>query len=181
MSSSDNSGNDDFSAFREAMQDVIPLKHDKASPWKRRKHPLPRAHPDDEQLGDELADTSEDAPDFLEFRRPGIQHRLWSDLQRGVLQPEATLDMHGMRVRDARQALALFLKQSLAARRRCVRIIHGKGRGSSRQPVLKQRVNQWLPQRKEVLAFCSAPSWDGGSGATYVLLSRKWGTTENTS
>ncbi|BAO44805.1 Smr/MutS family protein [Thiolapillus brandeum] len=176
MSGTDNSGDDEFSAFQEAMQGVTPLEHDKASPWKQRKRPVPLEHsPDGSAPGDEFADTSEDTPDFLEFRRPGIQHRLWSDLQRGVLQPEATLDLHGMRVRDARQALAQFLNQSLAGRKRCVRIIHGKGRGSSQQPVLKQRLNQWLPQKKEVLAYCSAPRWDGGTGAAYVLLSRKWG------
>jgi DNA-nicking Smr family endonuclease len=174
MSSGDNTGDDEFSAFREAMQGVTPLEHDKASPWKQHRRPVPRQNPGEESPGDEFADTTEDAPDFLEFRRPGIQHRLWSDLQRGVLQPEATLDLHGMRVRDARQALGQFLNQSLAARRRCVRIIHGKGRGSSQQPVLKQRINQWLPQKNEVLAYCSAPRWDGGTGAVYVLLSRKW-------
>ena len=155
------------------MQGVEPLQHDRKSPWHKRKRPVPLEFPDQEQPGDEFADTSEETPDFLEFRRPGIQHRLWADFQRGVLSPEATLDLHGMRSGDARTALSRFLDQSLKAHRRCVRIIHGTGRGSSRQPVLKQRINQWLPQRKEVLAFCSAPRWDGGTGAAYVLLSRK--------
>ncbi|WP_457674836.1 Smr/MutS family protein [Thiolapillus sp.] len=174
MSSRDKESDDEFRIFREAMQDVRPLAQDKASPWKQRRRPVPLASGREEQPGEEFADTREETPDFLEFRRPGIQHRLWSDLQRGVLEPEATLDLHGMRVHDARQALGRFLNQSLGARRRCVRIIHGKGRGSSQQPVLKQRINQWLPQKAEVLAFCSAPRWDGGTGAVYVLLSRKW-------
>ncbi len=175
MNSEDKESDDEFSVFRKAMQGVKPLEHDRASPWKQRRRPLPLEPREEQAPGEEFADTQEDTPDFLEFRRPGIQHRLWSDLQRGVLEPEATLDLHGMRVRDARQALGRFLNQSLSARRRCVRIIHGKGRGSSQQPVLKQRLNQWLPQKKEVLAFCSAPRWDGGTGAVYVLLSRKWG------
>ncbi len=175
MSSKDENPDGDFDVFREAMQGVQPLQHDKKSPWRKRKRPVPLELPDQERPGDEFADTSAETPDFLEFRRPGIQHRLWSDFQRGVISPEATLDLHGMRASDARQALSQFLDQSLKARHRCVRIIHGKGRGSDRQPVLKQKVNQWLPQRKEVLAFCSAPGWDGGSGAAYVLLSRKWG------
>lgn len=175
MSSRDDNPDSEFNVFREAMRGVEPIRHDRKSPWQKRKRPVPLEHPDQDQPGDEFADTSVDTPDFLEFRRPGIQHRLWSDLQRGVLSPEATLDLHGMRASDARQALSRFLNQSLQARHRCVRIIHGKGRGSGRQPVLKQRINQWLPQRKEVLAFCSAPRWDGGSGAAYVLLSRKWG------
>jgi DNA-nicking Smr family endonuclease len=33
-------------------------------------------------------------------------------------------------------------------------------------------VNVWLRQREEVLAFCSARSVDGGTGALYVLLRR---------
>lgn len=175
MTSDDGKKDDDLSLFRSAMQGVKPLQHDKATPWRKRKPPVPLELAEDEQPGDEFGDSIAETPDFLEFRRSGIQHRLFQDLQRGVLEPEATLDLHGMRVEDARRALSLFLDQSLKARRRCVRIIHGKGRGSDRQPVLKQRVNQWLPQREEVLAFCSAPRWDGGTGAAYVLLSRKWG------
>jgi DNA-nicking Smr family endonuclease len=55
-----------------------------------------------------------------------------------------------------------------------VRIIHGKGNGSRhRGPVLKQKINHWLRQRDEVLAFCSARPMDGGTGAIYVLLRRK--------
>ena len=77
-------------------------------------------------------------------------------------------------MREASQALDRFLVQSLTAGRRCVRIIHGKGRGSDgQQPVLKQKTNQWLRQRDEVLAFVTAPRWDGGTGAVYVLLSGK--------
>ena len=175
MNSGDGKEDDDLDLFRSAMSDVKPMQHDKATPWRRRKPPVPLQLEQAEQPGDEFGDTSEETPEFLEFRRPGIQHRLYQDLQRGVLEPEATLDLHGMRVDDARRALSRFLDQSRKAHRRCVRIIHGKGRGSGRQPVLKQRVNQWLPQREEVLAFCSAPRWDGGTGAAYVLLSRKWG------
>ncbi|RMD71241.1 MAG: DNA mismatch repair protein MutS, partial [Gammaproteobacteria bacterium] len=57
-------------------------------------------------------------------------------------------------------------------RYRCVRIVHGKGRRSARQPVLKQKVNGWLRARDEVLAFCSARPHHGGTGALYVLLRR---------
>ncbi len=175
MSGKENHEDDDNSFFRAAMRDVEPLRtSQKVSPWRKRTPPRPLQHPDSEPQGHEFADTSEDTPEFLEFRRPGIQHRLFQDLQRGLIEAEATLDLHGMRVEDARQALSRFLRHSLQQHHRCVRIIHGKGRGSSRQPVLKQRINQWLPQSPGVLAFCAAPRWDGGSGAAYVLLSLKW-------
>ena len=52
-----------------------------------------------------------------------------------------------------------------------MRIVHGKGlRSRQGQPVLKVKVNHWLRQREEVLAFCSARPVDGGTGAVYVLL-----------
>ncbi|MEE9156926.1 MAG: Smr/MutS family protein, partial [Gammaproteobacteria bacterium] len=40
-------------------------------------------------------------------------------------------------------------------------------------PVLKNKLNNWLRQRDEVLAFCSTRPVDGGTGAVYVLLKRR--------
>jgi DNA-nicking Smr family endonuclease len=160
--------------FREAVGDVAPLPQDRAEPFKPRRRPVPLNLPTGEEDDDGLGDVDSDTPEFLEFIRPGIQRRLYDELRRGLLPPEASLDLHGMRASDARGALLRFLERSTQQRHRCVRIIHGKGYGSQeRQPVLKQKVNQWLRQRADVLAFCSAPRWDGGTGAAYVLLSRK--------
>jgi DNA-nicking Smr family endonuclease len=178
MSGTNGNGNgeedkNDLAEFLREMADVEPLNKKTAAPWKKRlrPEPLPKAPDEDE---DDFADRNIETPPFLEFRRGGIQHRTYNDLRRGIIEPEATLDLHGLRVLEARKALARFLAQSTARGRRCVRIIHGKGRGSSEQPILKQKINQWLPQRQEVLAFTSAPRWDGGTGAVYVLLSRKF-------
>lgn len=163
----------DDELFREAIGGVRPLAQDRAEPHRVRRRPLPLELPTGEAEADLLADVAGETPDFLDFMRPGVQRRLYDDLRRGLIPPEATLDLHGMRVREARLALLRFLVQSLHRQRRCVRLIHGKGFGSGGEaPVLKQKVNQWLPQRPEVLAFCSAPRWDGGTGAAYVLLSR---------
>jgi len=169
----DESGDDEL--FREATSDVKPLPQDRAEPHRARRRPLPLDLPLPDEEADALADGGGETPDFLDFMRPGVQHRLYDDLRRGLIPPEATLDLHGLRVTEARLSLLRFLAQSLHRQRRCVRLIHGKGFGSGgEQPVLKQKVNQWLPQRPEVLAFCSAPRWDGGTGAAYVLLSRRF-------
>jgi DNA-nicking Smr family endonuclease len=160
--------------FREAIGDVRPLPQDRAEPHRVRRRPLPLELPTGDTDDDQLADSAGETPEFLDFMRPGVQRRLYDDLRRGLIPPEATLDLHGMRVTEARLALLRFLLQSLHRQRRCVRLIHGKGFGSGGEPaVLKQKVNHWLPQRPEVLAFCSAPRWDGGTGAAYVLLSRR--------
>lgn len=164
----------DDDAFAEAMADVDRLKHDGTEPYKHRRRPIPLPKEADGE-DDDFVDLAIDTPEFLEFRRPGIQNRLFRDLQRGLIDPQATIDLHGMRVVDARRALSAFLAQALRGGKRCVRVIHGKGRRSDNtEPVLKQKTNQWLQHRKEVLAFCSAPRWDGGTGAAYVLLKRHW-------
>ena len=160
--------------FLDEMSGVTPLQRKTTQPWKQRPapRPLPKAP---ETVQDEFVDVHITTHDFLEFRRDGIQHRLFQELQRGVIKPESTLDLHGLRVAEARRELAQFIPWCAQRGYRCVRIIHGKGQGSAeQQPILKQKINQWLPQRKEVLAFVSAPRWDGGTGAVYVLLSMKF-------
>lgn len=165
---------DKDSLFHEAMADVTPLQDDRIDHVRKKRRPVPLNLPVGDEESDDFADMNIETGDELLFQRPGIQNRLFQDLRRGYIEPEASLDLHGMRVVDARQAMGRFLQQSLQRQRRCVIIIHGKGQGSKeQQPVLKQKTNQWLRQRDEVLAFCSAPRWNGGTGATYVLLSRK--------
>ncbi len=162
------------SLFNAAMADVTPLKDDRIPPVTKKRRPVPLKLPVGDEDTEDFADMNIETGDELSFKRPGIQNRLFDDLRRGYIEAEATLDLHGMRVVDARQAMARFLQQALQRHRRCIIVIHGKGQGSKdQQPVLKQKTNQWLRQRDEVLAFCSAPRWNGGTGATYVLLSRK--------
>ena len=93
-----------------------------------------------------------------------------ADLERGAIEVGLEVDLHGLSVELARRTLAEFLAECRHRRVRCARIIHGKGRGSEHQPVLKQKVNYWLRLYDEVLAFCSATRRDGGTGACYVLL-----------
>ncbi len=109
--------------------------------------------------------------DELLFLRSGIQRNVLRKLRRGHFEHRRELDLHGMTVPMAQQAIHEFLRGCQRDGIICVRIIHGKGQGSRRQkPVLKNHVNQWLRRRDEILAFCSARPEDGGTGAVYVLL-----------
>jgi DNA-nicking Smr family endonuclease len=84
---------------------------------------------------------------------------------------QAHCDLHGLRRDEAREQLALFLRDSLRTGLRCVRVVHGKGHGSpGRTPILKGKVRHWLMQKTEVLAFTQARAIDGGNGALLVLL-----------
>ena len=52
-----------------------------------------------------------------------------------------------------------------------MRVVHGKGLGSpGKTPVLKGKVQGWLIQKNEVLAFVQARADEGGAGALVVLL-----------
>lgn len=178
MSDDEQQNRDDVDLlFQQEMDGAVRHEHDKTAPYRPKLKPLPLP-PNPAVTGDGLedgfADLNIETGEELEFVRPGIQQRLFQELRRGRIPPEDMLDLHGLRVLEARQALAGFLAHALRHRLRVVQIIHGKGyRSEDRQPILKQKINQWLRQRDEVLAFCSAPRFDGGTGAAYVLLSRK--------
>jgi DNA-nicking Smr family endonuclease len=170
---------EDLDAFREAVADVRPLRHDRAQPAMPRPPPVPlQTLADERQV---LADLLGNGPDpaqletgeELSYRRPDVAHELLRRLQRGHYATGPWLDLHGLTVPEARLALADFIRAARQAGNCCVRVVHGKGKGSLLgQPVLKRKVSHGLRQRDDVLAFCSARGVDGGTGAVYVLLKR---------
>lgn len=119
--------------------------------------------------------------DKIAFLVPGMQKNVLRKLRKGYYGLDADIDLHGLNSRDAQQQLLRFLHYCVEDGFRCVLIIHGKGYNSpNNQPVLKNDINLWLRQHKDVLAFCSAPSKAGGTGALLVLLrlSEKFVTSE---
>lgn len=140
--------------------------------------PLPLQHWLDEErvLQESISDdfdvsTLLDTDDALSFRRPGIGTEITHRLRAGHWSIQRQLDLHGLRVDEAREALGAFLRRAHKHGLRCVRVVHGKGLGSpGRSPVLKSRVQRWLVQKNEVLAFVQARPVEGGAGALLVLL-----------
>ncbi|MGD8588337.1 MAG: Smr/MutS family protein [Chromatiales bacterium] len=174
MGTDDSSKTEETQLLQEALQDVRPLAHDRMEPYRRRLPPRPLGLDDGSEAAEERDLYSEheiESTDELYFARPGIQDRVVRELRRGHLEIGLELDLHGLTVRHAREDLNRFLEECHRRDIRCVRIIHGKGYGSEdRQPILKQKLNLWLRQREDVLAFTSATRRDGGTGAAYVLL-----------
>ena len=161
----------------------LPPKH---QPGQRAKLPLVQAAPIPVQHQlDEMAVMREaisdgfdvesllDTDEALSFRRPGMGPDVVRKLRRGGWSIQRQLDLHGLRREDARDALSAFIRESHKAGVRCVRVVHGKGLGSpGKTPVLKGRVQSWLIQKSEVLAFVQARPADGGAGALVVLLAQ---------
>ena len=168
---------DDLALFREAVADAVPLVSDRVHHEPQRPLPIPRQRELDEAAA--LAETLAPAPletlleggDELSYLKPGVPRTVLRDLRRGRWVTEDQLDLHGMNREQARAMLGAFLLESMARRRRCLRIIHGKGlRSPGREPVLKELVKNWLANRSEVLAYCQTRAADGGGGAVTVLL-----------
>ncbi|WP_311222394.1 MULTISPECIES: Smr/MutS family protein [unclassified Acidovorax] len=125
-----------------------------------------------ESISDEFdVSTLLDVDDQLSFRRPGIGADVTHRLRAGHWTIQRQLDLHGLRIDEAREALGEFVRVAHRTGLRCVRVVHGKGLGSpGKTPVLKGRVQRWLVQKKEVLAFVQARPAEGGAGALVVLL-----------
>ncbi|MBE9515813.1 MAG: Smr/MutS family protein [Proteobacteria bacterium] len=169
---------DDNKLFKDAIKGVTPLKQDNIAPHRNKPKPRPVSREADDRevmdslLSDHIIDEVETGDELL-FQRPGIQHTVMRKLRRGQYAIEAELDLHRRTVEESRQLIGSFLHNAQLDNKRCVRIIHGKGHGSTgKLPVLKNKVNSWLQQKNEVLAFCSAIPSDGGTGAVYVLLAK---------
>lgn len=164
--------------FREAVRDVKPLERDTIVSARPKPHPRARFTRAErravlaESLTTDPMDPTLAGGEELVFRRDGVPLDVLRRLRRGHYRVQSELDLHGLTVPEAKQALREFLSEALARHWRCVRIIHGKGRRSGhRGPVLKGVVASMLCRLGPVLAFVSARTVDGGTGALYVLLS----------
>jgi DNA-nicking Smr family endonuclease len=170
---------EDTRLFREAVRDVKPLAHERKVAVPRRPSP-PRARFTradrhavlQESMDGDMGDPALASGEELVFHRAGVQTSVLRKLRRGQYRVQAEIDLHGLNVAEAKEALRNFLANALDRHIQCVRIIHGKGlRSGHRGPVLKSTVGAILRRTGPVLAYVSARQVDGGTGAVYVLLS----------
>ena len=167
--------------FRHSVGEVQALKSKNVAnhhPVPPRPAPIPYQHIADERaafqesISDEFdAGSLLDADENLSYTRPGVGIDVAKKLRQGAWTIQAQLDLHGMRRDQARDNLGEFIRRCVRNGYRCVRVIHGKGLGSiNKEPVLKNKVRNWLIQKEEVIAFSQATAADGGAGALIVLL-----------
>jgi DNA-nicking Smr family endonuclease len=168
--------------FADAVGPVTPLPPSgRADIARPRPEPLPRQREADERAA--LRQTWSDEVDVesllltddgLSYRRPGIGPDVVTRLRRGHWAIQGEIDLHGLRRDEAREALRDFLNEAARRGQRCVRVVHGKGHGSpGRRPVLKAKVQRWLAQSLDVIAFAQASAPQGGAGALVALLDRR--------
>ena len=109
-----------------------------------------------------------------------VDRKIWRGMKRGKLVPEAKLDLHGMTLARAQDALTEFVRRAHGDGLRLVLVITGKGRGDfgplpTRPGALRHAVPHWLrspPLAGMVQQVSPAHRRHGGDGALYVYLRR---------
>jgi DNA-nicking Smr family endonuclease len=172
---------EDAELFRQTIGEIKPLRHNKQHPKSPTKEkrisaiaPKRKALTGAESWLTYLAPEDWlDPEDSLHFAKTGVQHKIIQQLKRGQIPLEARLDLHRQTLNEAMTTVTNFIDICVKQGKRCVCIIHGKGRISANaKPVLKNFLNQFLRQHTQVLAFQSTIPKHGGTGAVYVLLKR---------
>ncbi|WP_437721919.1 Smr/MutS family protein [Sorangium sp. So ce861] len=112
----------------------------------------------------------------IEGRRLDVDPRELRRLRRARYAVDGTLDLHGLRLEAAREAVEAFVCKRQRDGDRVVAIVHGKGNHSpGGHAVLRGEIAAWLSNgrvARHVAAFATAPDAEGGAGALLVLLAR---------
>jgi DNA-nicking Smr family endonuclease len=176
--------NDDEALWEKVVETAAPLKG-RARAARKPAPPAPKAKP---------AATRPQAPRPFNASPPPkpshvpraapLDRQTSRQLDKGRLEVEARLDLHGLRQRDAHAQLRRFLKTAQARGLRHVLVITGKGADQEasksfyeedERGVLRQAVPRWLSDPEFaslVVSFSQAPRRLGGEGALYVRLRR---------
>ena len=173
----------DFDLFLSSMEDVKPINHDTVTPisnshsatlaqQEKRKAAQINLVNDENYLQSEHVEIL-DPLAILSFKKDGVQSAVFKNLRLAKYQVDATLDLHGQLLKNARNTLFSFIADCHQRNIRVVLIRHGIGIKNKAKPgILKSYVNKWLQELPQVLAFHTALRHHGGSGATYVLLKK---------
>jgi len=170
---------EDVDLFHAAVGPLRRLQTTQVAIEATRREPVPEQFLKDEasvstELMTSLIDPAEiEVGEELSYLKDGVAPRVLRQLKRGHFSIDDEFDLHQMTAAVAREAIAGFLNECRRERRLCVKIIHGKGlRSKADGPVLKRLTDRMLRQRDDVLAYASAKSAEGGTGAVLVLLKR---------
>jgi DNA-nicking Smr family endonuclease len=101
-------------------------------------------------------------------------------LSRGLVQPDAHLDLHGRNLGTAYDLLDERLEHAIASGARVLLLITGKPPADDRRPVgrgaIRAAVGDWLAasrHARDIAAVRNAHPRHGGAGALYIVLRRR--------
>lgn len=86
------------------------------------------------------------------------------------MDPQLTLDVHGLCGREAREETLQFIKSCLKRGIKKGFIIHGKGLHSQEGAVLRPMIRKLLDSHPQVKSWGKASYKEGGEGASWFIL-----------
>jgi|GEM_PF-1157060 len=173
----------DEEIFAEAMHGVQRVYWKHASHSLSRPAPAPKTGPEfyehkmmqEAMKGDNPIPVSEH-PEYIEGWIGVAGKRFMPNLRNGMYSIQGQIDLHGLTLVEARNAVEEYIIRMSRFRSCCIKIIHGRGINT---PVDRATLKDSLPRllstrrmSRYVVAYASAPSCDGGVGSIYVLLRR---------
>ncbi|EXU76945.1 MULTISPECIES: DNA endonuclease SmrA [Erwinia] len=166
---------DDKELFKDAMEDVVPLKNRASTLWLKSparqapQHSVAEPLPQNPLISGLLDIIPVTTP--LEYKAQGIQQGVLDKLRCGKYRPDASLNLLRQPTESCRQILYRFMLEAMLENCRNLLIIHGKGsKDTAHANIVRSYLFRWLQQFEEVQAFCIARPQHGGSGACYVGL-----------
>jgi DNA-nicking Smr family endonuclease len=169
----------DEEIFFDAMADVREIKEFREIRPKQpsKTKPLPPSKHDSLEdlrrvVNGEIKIRLSDTGEYIEWIRPDIRKDIVQKLHQGDFSVQDYIDLHGMTLGEAKEALSLFFKEAIKKHLFCIKVIHGRGLRSPGEPVLKEALKKLLQGqfKKCILAYSTAKDCDGGLGATYIML-----------
>jgi DNA-nicking Smr family endonuclease len=99
-------------------------------------------------------------------------------LSRGLVQPDAVLDLHGHNLATAYSLLDARLERAIASGARTMLLITGKPRteSSGKRGAIRAAVGDWLAASRhaaDIAAVRGAHPRHGGTGALYIVLRKR--------
>jgi DNA-nicking Smr family endonuclease len=178
-------GKDEQEIFMRAMEGVVPLPNNKRfvpEPLPPDRWKLPSTESEDilvlRNLFDLVNGKSEfdfSATDELnEAQVKGLPLAIMEQLRQGLIPYQDHLDLHGLTLPEAEEAINKFITRNVYLGRSCLLLVHGRGhRSPDGIPIIKRNLESLLlkgPVKQYILAYTTAKPVDGGSGASYILL-----------
>jgi DNA-nicking Smr family endonuclease len=173
---------DETEDFLSAMKDVKRIEESKVRIRKQAKKESIRsnhkehAHDMNDILTERYIISVVNLPEYMEGYVDGANPLTIEKLRNGEYAIQQVIDLHGLSTLEGKDEFRTLIAEAVQKRIRCVKIIHGRGLRSRKEPVLKEKLKEWIVRamhRKWIVAFCSAKMADGGPGATIVLLRDK--------
>ena len=120
------------------------------------------------------------------YRSTNIDKKTYNLLKKGKINPENTLDLHGLNTKQAENNSINFIEQNYSKGKRLILIITGKGKKSNKTDslnynnsgigILKKSLVTWIENSEvfsSIIGIYPAHVKHGGGGAFYVYLRKK--------